>query len=320
MTEKDTILDLLQETMQEKTALAHHPARDFSMEDKTLYLRILASATGREEDSRKMNYVDTLLSTFGFPPEEMAELESFAQSPNKESIREFVDSFKDTSKAIPFLLDVLEMSRRDEISEEVADSFFVSIANTLGISKGMQEKIRKMHSLCFEEEPVEDVALLPLPPEYALHILGSQALEGNGTAKLYLGIAYKESDPPLRDDAKALEILQHAAEKGNPQAQYYLGEMYEIGQGVGQDIPQAAKWYTKAAEQGFGKAQRNLGTLYLEGRGVSQNDTKAAKWYAKAAEQGIPTAQNNLGSMYEEGRGISRDDTRAARWYAKAAQ
>ena len=134
-----------------------------------------------------------------------------------------------------------------------------------------------------------------------------------------IGQSYSGVNEPLFSTKTPFEQFKEAAEQGDATAQVTVGLAYREGIGASQDYYKAFEWLKKAAEQGEEEAQNHLGNLYENGQGVGKNETKAMEWYLKSANQGYVDAQFNMGVMYHTGVAGIIDFEKAAEWYIKAA-
>ena len=108
--------------------------------------------------------------------------------------------------------------------------------------------------------------------------------------------------------------LRKAAEQGDASAQLDLGLAYRKGEGVAKDLVESVMWLRKAAEQGNAQAQFNLGCAYYFGNGVAKDHAEKAKWFGKAAQQGVAEAQWLLGESYYYGNGVAKDQVEGYAW------
>jgi TPR repeat protein len=144
--------------------------------------------------------------------------------------------------------------------------------------------------------------------------------EGNATAQMVLGDAYRLGEGVSKDLTEAVNWYRRAAEQGNEWSQYMLGQAYSHGYGVQKDDSTASEWYFKAAKQGNAKAQFYIGVAYSSGIGVPKDEGESEKWYRRSAEQGEAMAQVALGLSYYVGtKYIPKKLAYAYMWMSLAA-
>ena len=91
--------------------------------------------------------------------------------------------------------------------------------------------------------------------------------------------------------------LRRQAVYGDDSAALLLGMAYEIGHLVPQNCVKAKEWVTKSANEGNAAAQYNLGLRYRHGDGEPVNEEVGARWLRKAAAQKYSQAQLALESV-----------------------
>jgi hypothetical protein len=99
-------------------------------------------------------------------------------------------------------------------------------------------------------DPVMSEALDALS-RYEIAGLRRQALYGDDSAALLLGLAYETGHLVPQSCAKAADWVARSASQGNAAAQYNLGLRYRDGDGVPIDEHYAATWLTKAVAQRY---------------------------------------------------------------------
>ena len=91
--------------------------------------------------------------------------------------------------------------------------------------------------------------------------------------------------------------LQRQALYGDDSAALLLGMAYETGHLVPQNCVKAGQWVAKSANQGNAAAQYNLGLRYRHGDGEPVNQEVGARWLRKAAAQKYSQAQLAVGMV-----------------------
>lgn len=91
--------------------------------------------------------------------------------------------------------------------------------------------------------------------------------------------------------------LERQALYGDDSAALLLGMAYETGHLVPQNCVKAGEWVTKSANEGNAAAQYNLGLRYRHGDGEPVNHEVAARWLRKAAAQKYSQAQFSVESV-----------------------
>ena len=91
--------------------------------------------------------------------------------------------------------------------------------------------------------------------------------------------------------------LERQALYGDDSAALLLGMAYETGHLVPQNCVKAGEWVTKSANEGNAAAQYNLGLRYRHGDGEPVNQEVAARWLRKAAAQKYSQAQFSVESV-----------------------
>src|SRR5471030_432395 len=77
--------------------------------------------------------------------------------------------------------------------------------------------------------------------------------------------------PQALDPAQQAALYRDQALQGDTSAQVKLGLLYLSGRGVEKNDSEAAGWILKAAQHGYARAEMNLGLLYQSGRGVPRD-------------------------------------------------
>ncbi len=215
MTAKKNALSMLRKNRTQNLAFTQHPAADLPLEEKNLYLRMLALAStmNGEFHSPEGSFLEILLRTFGLPPEEMEELRHYALEPGEESLEEFTQCFKNQEKALPFLLDLREILASQEIPEEEKEDFFREMALTLQISSEATKKIMETHRRVASADEDIKAAEIPLPWKQYRHLLECRALqgdlEGQKAFEKMEGKRRRKSSVPLL--AAKLHTFEHSA-------------------------------------------------------------------------------------------------------------
>jgi hypothetical protein len=93
--------------------------------------------------------------------------------------------------------------------------------------------------------------------------------------------------------------LRRQALFGDDSAAMALGMLYETGRYVPQSCKEAAMWVKRAAEWGNAAAQYNLALRYRDGDGLTADENQAEKWLHKAAEQSYARAIETSGAQAE---------------------
>ena len=175
---------------------------------------------------------------------------------------------------------------------------------------------------------------------------------GNKSAKLMLGILYKDTRP-VNDYRLAARWLREAVvDDGctNRVGIRLWAQCLEFGLGVDPDVEEAKRWYQKAADEGDEKSKQALeeleriysidGTAHdWQQNGVtawnrayealgrrSHSDThadryEAVRWWIRAADAGNVAAMKDLGAHLGRGHiyGLPADKKQAHYWYLLAA-
>ncbi len=133
----------------------------------------------------------------------------------------------------------------------------------------------------------EVLAKLPPPPAGAGPRVAFRTLEERveGERARRRGMAYRDGDGVLQDDAKAVEWLRKGAELGDTEAQAGLAALLDAGRGTPRDQAAAAEWFRRAAEQGHTLAQFSLGAMLVHGEGVPQDVTEGLMWLHLSREE-----------------------------------
>jgi TPR repeat protein len=118
-----------------------------------------------------------------------------------------------------------------------------------------------------------------------------------------------------RDRVQAAAWFRKAAEQGDRSAEVNLGRAYRHGYGVTTDHAQSMAWFQKAADHGSGAAENELGEMYEGGEGVPKDVAVALQHYRIAADRIQPSAWLKLATFYEEGTGVTRDLVEADKWW-----
>lgn len=138
-----------------------------------------------------------------------------------------------------------------------------------------------------------------MPPYKAIpHWLKQIAEQSNHTIQASLGFICFFGD----DHAGALYWFNKAALQGNVTAKFFLGHLHAEGKGVEEDKDKAHKYYLEAAEEGYMEAQSALGSKNV----AEQNYEEANKWLRKAADQGDAKSQHRLGLMLNRDKDTDR--------------
>lgn len=96
-----------------------------------------------------------------------------------------------------------------------------------------------------------------------------------------------------------VRTLRRQALFGDDSAALTLGMLYETGRYVPQSCKEAAMWVQRSAEWGNAAAQYNLALRYRDGDGLTADKSEAEKWLHKAAEQRYARAIEINGAQAE---------------------
>ncbi|WP_286682857.1 tetratricopeptide repeat protein [Sulfurospirillum sp. MES] len=92
---------------------------------------------------------------------------------------------------------------------------------------------------------------LPDDRLYTLSFYKKKCLEGNQSACVYVGLAYKDGKDTPQDFKRAYDLFYNACEQNNPLGCAFQGVMYEQGLGRNIDTLQAIKFYQRACDGGI---------------------------------------------------------------------
>ncbi|KTG21228.1 hypothetical protein AUR67_07775 [Pseudoalteromonas sp. XI10] len=137
------ILDVINEATKEADAFEGHPAADFTIEEKLLYLNGLAlvmNADGHIDDTEK-EYIRILIKSMNLDESTLDDMVTFAKAPDKDTIQAFFRTFRRRPISQLFLFDALMMTRRDGKVEDKEKAVVDKIADQLEILKGTQQDI-----------------------------------------------------------------------------------------------------------------------------------------------------------------------------------
>ena len=136
--------------------------------------------------------------------------------------------------------------------------------------------------------------------------------------KLRGGATYEGNlyDPTAKSvDARFLAWLERAADDGDPTAALLLGDAYRNFQQPAPDPTQANRWLSDAAAGGLAQAQYGLAQLMFEQAGMSE---RVLELLTSAGAQGNGAANNRLGLLYQQGSFVEKDHAQARRCYEAA--
>lgn len=134
-----------------------------------------------------------------------------------------------------------------------------------------------------------------------------------------------------RDPVEARRLYMKAAEEGDGFAKVWIGLTFENGEGVEQDDLEARRWFLDAAELGYGYAyadlarlgdvesERTYARLSETGQGVVRNLQEAARGYRTAGMHGHAGKKFDPSLMFAADPTI-RDFADAARCYREEAR
>jgi Sel1 repeat len=94
-----------------------------------------------------------------------------------------------------------------------------------------------------------------------------------------------------------IPALRRQAIYGDDSAALVMGMLYETGRFVPQSCPKAAEWVMRSANWGNAAAQYNLGLRYRDGDGVTANQDEAKEWLQRAADHRYSNATIALGKL-----------------------
>ena len=148
----------------------------------------------------------------------------------------------------------------------------------------------------------------------------SSAEKGNAFAqrnfawKLLLGVELEQNA------STAFELFLRAAEAGDSSARLQIGIMYKDGIGTDINIVEALKWLECSAEQKNYVAIGTMARMFLNGEGVEKNQKKAFILYKEVADSGNSFARNQVGMMYKNGIGTEKDIDLAKKYLKLSAE
>lgn len=143
-------------------------------------------------------------------------------------------------------------------------------------------------------------------------------LAANGVIKLRGGATYEGDlyDPTARSvDPRFLAWLERMADDGDPTAALLLGDAYRNFEDPAPDPMRASIWLSRAAVAGLAQAQYALAQLTFEQSGLSE---RVLELLTSAAAQGNGAANNRLGLLYQQGGFVEKDHAQARRCYEAA--
>lgn len=111
--------------------------------------------------------------------------------------------------------------------------------------------------------------------------------------------------------------LQRASAEGDSSAMVHLGFAYREGQGVDEDAEQAALWMLKAYESGDLHASIHAGRIYSA---WLNRPVEAAHWFHLAADAQQKESYINLAMLYDDRASELFDPEKAAHWYHETVQ
>ncbi len=140
------ILDMVSEAAKETSSFENHPANDFSMEEKLLYLNGLAlimNSDGEIHESEK-EYLSLLISSMEIEADCINDIVAFAQSPDKATIQAFFKSFRRRQSSQLFLFDALMMIHKDEKVHQKEMATLDVLTKQLEVPKGIVTDIQQL--------------------------------------------------------------------------------------------------------------------------------------------------------------------------------
>lgn len=140
------IIDFVEDLTRESTAFAHHPMCSFELEDKILYLNgisLLITVDGNIH-KKEQDYLTILIKSFGLALDQVDEILSFAQNPDKDTMQTFFRRFRDQEISWTVLLDCIMMAHHDGHFHEKEQIIIDSISENLNIEVSKKAEIEEL--------------------------------------------------------------------------------------------------------------------------------------------------------------------------------
>ncbi len=141
------ILDLFTQAVKELKTFENHLLQKATLEEQLSYLNILAlmaNVDGEMHES-ELAYIECLVKCFNLESSSLEGILEFAKSPDKETIQDFINSFKKSLFAEAFLFDALALMHCDGEEKKVEIALLKQINLGLSLPIKKQRLIRNMH-------------------------------------------------------------------------------------------------------------------------------------------------------------------------------
>lgn len=145
-TEELTAMDihaLFDEAVKEADAFENHPAGALPLDQQILYLKALSlvMSVDRQVSDPEKEYLRILIKSFQLDETMLTEIVDFATSADKDTIQEFIRTFRRRPIAQVFLFDAFMMARRDGAVDASERSLAYKFGDHLEILPGTQRDI-----------------------------------------------------------------------------------------------------------------------------------------------------------------------------------
>lgn len=140
------INDLFDEAVKETDSFNNHPACALPLDQKILYLKGLSLVmyVDKNAAAAETEYLRILLKSCKIDEALLQDLADFGAAPDKDTIQEFIRTFRRRPIAQVFLFDALMMSRRDGKVEAPERALTKRFADHLEILRGTQQDIQDL--------------------------------------------------------------------------------------------------------------------------------------------------------------------------------
>lgn len=136
------ILDLIEEA-DKKSSFENHPMKHKSLEEQILYLNGLCLPIISDGDisNKQKDYLKLLINSFNLDRSCLNDILGFAQEPDKETIKAFLDTFRRKLVAQAFLFDSYMIALREDDNRAQKIAVINKLADKLEVMKGVQGDI-----------------------------------------------------------------------------------------------------------------------------------------------------------------------------------
>ena len=150
------ILELVNDAKKEHLSFEKHPALGLDLEQKIHYLNGLALVMNVDDEihDKEKEYMTILIRSFDLPDEKLDEFISFSENPDKKTVLEFIDSFKDWDIKYVFMFDCLMLAHKDDLFDEKEGKIIEDYFEAFKFTEREKEQVTYLYENILKQDKV----------------------------------------------------------------------------------------------------------------------------------------------------------------------